>query len=178
MRATTTSSGVPSGRSLSRHCFASTDAGSTRLSSTMASHSTGAPQPFASQRGGTSTVPRPVARSQRLGNIRAPGCVEIGLRSCWAANGWLRSKTVCALTGCVINRAGGAVTSAVRSSPGCAAAPSYLRQRARRLPSVLRIRRPSKKAPSMSCDRSRACADRDPQDHGPNPRHPPPWVGA
>jgi len=30
----------------------------------------------------------------------------------------------------------------------------------------------------MNCGRSRACADKDPRDHGPNPRHPPRWAGA
>ncbi|MEY2935105.1 MAG: hypothetical protein RL033_5854 [Pseudomonadota bacterium] len=69
------------------------------------------------------------------------------------------------------------LTSAVRSSRGCAASPSYSPWHVQRMLSALRIRRPSKIAPSMSCDRPRACDDRDRRDHGLNLRHPPPWVG-
>jgi hypothetical protein len=69
------------------------------------------------------------------------------------------------------------LTSAVRSSRGCAASPSYSRRHVQPMLSALRIRRPSKIAPSMSYDRPRACDDRDPQDHDLNLRHPPPWAG-
>lgn len=74
--------------------------------------------------------------------------------------------------------------SAVRSCQGCAASRSLAalyHSSTRGLhptPSALRTHRPSRRAPSRSCARSRASVGRDPQDHGLNPRRPPRWVGA